>query len=168
MRRNGSVSRKGIGQESNLDMFKQLTYGLAGLCNTAQSERQVATLDDAKIAGDHSEKGKLQHLIPGLTTSIEKETKFPEDAYQAQACIGWLYWVEGPEHIASCLSALPPGLPAVLDPTTEKSASLTSWTYVCMIRSACLRGSYPYLQLSITAKWLMAHRSCTGCPGLQV
>ena len=144
-------------------MTLQLMHMALGLCNTAQSERQIATLEDLKPARDQGEKEKLQYLLPGLTTSIENEKKFPEDAYQAQACIGWLYWLEGPEHIASSLSALPQGLPTTLDPATEKSASLSSWTYVCMVRSACLRGNFSIPGLLGTLEWLISCRSRFGC-----
>ena len=135
--------------------------GSLGLCNTAQSEHQIVILEGSGLSVYKGEKEKLQHLIPGLTTSIENEKVHREDVYQAQACLGWLYWTEGPEHAASALSALPRGLPTVLDPATEKPVSLSASTYVCLVRSACLLGSYPipvFWNIEMTGAGQVSHR----------
>jgi hypothetical protein len=79
-------------------------------------------------------------MVPMLRTAIENEKSLPEDIFQAQVCLGWLYWLIGEE--TSSLSTLPTNLPRKVSPATEKDSSLSGWTYVCMIKSVCIRGQY--------------------------
>jgi cargo-transport protein YPP1 len=64
---------------------------------------------------------------------------FVEDEFQAQVCLGWIYWVSGELSLAS--SHLPRNIEqdfAQLDGTGKESAS---WTKVCAIKAFYIKGT---------------------------
>lgn len=73
---------------------------------------------------------------PKLNAAVQEETKYPEDKFHAQVCLGWLHWVAGEYDIAA--SRLP---------TDQKYAHIESlgqvqdWSKVCALKSAYLKAN---------------------------
>jgi len=81
----------------------------------------------------------LGHLIAPLSEAIKKEKSFVEDEFQAQVCLGWIYWVRAEPDMAC--SHLPSSIErefAQLDGTGRESAG---WTKVCTIKASYIKGT---------------------------
>jgi cargo-transport protein YPP1 len=81
---------------------------------------------------------EVSSQLPKLLTSIEEETTFPENKFQAQVCVGWLHWVVGEYNLA--LVRLPKSLEfeySQLDPVDK----LSEWTNVCALKAAYLKAN---------------------------
>ncbi|KAH8598180.1 hypothetical protein B0O99DRAFT_684226 [Bisporella sp. PMI_857] len=86
-----------------------------------------------------SSTSELKKYIPQLLEAIEKERIHVEDEFQAQVCLGWLYWRLEEYH--SAISQLPKSVEhefSQLDGTNKESGE---WTRVCALKAAYLKGS---------------------------
>jgi cargo-transport protein YPP1 len=74
-----------------------------------------------------------------LSEAIKKEKSFVEDEFQAQVCLGWIYWVRAEPDLAC--SHLPSSIGqefAQLDGTGRESAG---WTKVCAVKASHIKGT---------------------------
>lgn len=110
-----------------------------GLVLTARSEYQIAseTLNrpntsslDVAIT--------LSNRIPELLSAAESEKNFPEDAFGAQICLGWLHWSIGEPRLA--LSRIPSDIANVSAHLGKEGRVLNWWTYVSIVKGAYIRG----------------------------
>ncbi|TAQ86666.1 hypothetical protein B7494_g5025 [Chlorociboria aeruginascens] len=81
----------------------------------------------------------ISHYIPLLAEAIEKEHTYVEDEFQAQVCLGWIYWQLGQPSLAiSNLSNSIEQEFSQLDGTNKES---TEWTKVCALKAAYIKGT---------------------------
>ncbi|KJZ72947.1 hypothetical protein HIM_07710 [Hirsutella minnesotensis 3608] len=97
-----------------------------------------ATLTGASPSGaDAANDLDVARRLPRLQNALEQEKPGAEDGFQAQVCVGWLYWVVGDYALAF------QSLPRLDEPDTQ--ADLTSlvseWSSVCALKSAYLRAN---------------------------
>jgi hypothetical protein len=74
-----------------------------------------------------------------LSEAIKKEKSFIEDKFQAQVCLGWIYWARAEPDLAC--SHLPGSIEqdfAQLDGTGKESAG---WTKVCALKASYIKGT---------------------------
>lgn len=74
-----------------------------------------------------------------MSEAIKKEKSFVEDEFQAQVCLGWIYWVRAEPSLAC--SHLPSSIEqdfAQLDGTGKESAG---WTRVCDLKAYYIKGT---------------------------
>ena len=116
-----------------------LTLFTIGLTLTAQSEYHVAfrPVNPIKIPSPTTSTD-LPQLIPPLLTAVDNEEIFPEDAFQASVCLGWVHWTIGEPGLA--ISRLPTDFGQASNRLTKDGTSLADWTHVCIIKGAYLRG----------------------------
>jgi hypothetical protein len=110
----------------------------AGLTKTARSEAQIAKFSTQRpsTAASTASSG-LSNIIPALLTAIDEEGERDQDAFQATVCLAWLHYVLDEPGLA--IARLPNDLAAVA--TKMEEATPTSWTRVCLVKGAFLRGS---------------------------
>lgn len=73
-----------------------------------------------------------------MSEAIKKENSFVEDEFQAQVCLGWIYWVRAEPSLAC--SHLPSSIEqdfAQLDGTGRESAG---WTKICALKASYIKG----------------------------
>ncbi|KAI1464686.1 uncharacterized protein F4812DRAFT_150636 [Daldinia caldariorum] len=80
----------------------------------------------------------VSQLVPRLLGAIDVEATYLEDKYQAQVCIGWLYWTVGEYDTASL--KLPD------DPESElaqlgQPGNISEWSWVCALKAAYLKAN---------------------------
>ena len=107
-----------------------------GIIIGAHTEYQIVS-QATKRPTTSSSANKSPNLV-SLSAALENEKTDPEDAFQAQTCLGWAHWIDGEPELA--VSSLPSNLPKTIDPATEKQGTLRGWTHVCIIKSAYIRG----------------------------
>ena len=90
---------------------------------------------------------RLQHLIPELSKAIENERTYPEDRFQAQTCIAWIYWIEEQYKLVAATISL--SLPNTVDSATEKQGPLREWTQVCIFKCAYIGGEYAVFAMAV-------------------
>ncbi|MCJ1282958.1 hypothetical protein MMC26_002285 [Xylographa opegraphella] len=113
--------------------------GSVSLVITARCESEIAKATLRGPSAASSIPNTLSHLLPELRTAIATKEALPEDVFQAQTCLGWLYWVMGQPALA--VTALPTNLPQATGLVKEKQGTLSRWTHVCMIKSAYILGA---------------------------
>ncbi|KPM42618.1 hypothetical protein AK830_g3922 [Neonectria ditissima] len=80
----------------------------------------------------------LASQLPKLLQSIDEETSYADDRFQAQVCLGWLHWVLGEYDLAAAhLPALPQPEDGQINPA-DKSAE---WSSVCALKAAYLKAN---------------------------
>ncbi|KAI1661682.1 hypothetical protein F4813DRAFT_168760 [Daldinia decipiens] len=80
----------------------------------------------------------VAQLVPRLINAIEVETTPLEDRYQAQVCVGWLYWTVG-EYSTAALK-LPGDLDSELAQLDQPS-SISEWSWVCALKATYLKAN---------------------------
>lgn len=119
---------------------------LLGLTTTAHSEYQIATQSNNRPStSTFTASSGLSQLIPPLLTAIENENTFPEDAFQAQVCLGWLHWVLAEPGLA--ISRLPANFGLSIEGLSGQATTLAGWTQVCLVKGAYVRGQIPPFRL---------------------
>ena len=108
---------------------------------TARSEAQVATYaphERPPTAPSESTRSHLSGLIPPLLQAIAEEEGYPEDKFQANACLGWLHWVLR----EPCLAAtrLPKDIGAALLNFGATGTHSPGWIQVCGVKAAYIKG----------------------------
>ncbi|CAI6333476.1 unnamed protein product [Periconia digitata] len=105
---------------------------------TARSEAQIAAHSTQRPStASSTASSALAKLIPSLQSAQEEESDWVQDAFQATVCLGWLHYVL--EEPGLAIASLPGDLKTVFSQLQETSAS--SWTRVCMVKGAFLKGS---------------------------
>ena len=111
-----------------------------GLALTARSEYQIASesLKRPNTSSSLHTVPNLSDRIPQLLSAAENENIFPEDAFNAQTCLGWLHWSIGEPKLA--LSRIPSDLANVRARLGKEDRVLSGWTYVSIVKGAYIRG----------------------------
>ncbi|OIW33444.1 hypothetical protein CONLIGDRAFT_677231 [Coniochaeta ligniaria NRRL 30616] len=79
---------------------------------------------------------ELLERQPKLFAAIEQETKYPEDKFHAQVCLGWLHWVAGEYDIAATK------LPTVQSYVNlESPGPVLDWSKVCALKATYLKAN---------------------------
>ncbi|KAI0834945.1 TPR-like protein [Hypoxylon sp. FL0890] len=76
-------------------------------------------------------------LVPRLLSAIDAETTYLEDKYQAQVCVGWIYWTVG--DYSQAAASLPQSLENELGQV--ELSSISEWTRVCSLKAAYLKAN---------------------------
>ena len=106
-----------------------------GLVLTAQTEVEIVRRSSKRPRTATSSQDPSAQLYTTVQ-SLQESGEWSEDLYQAQTCLGWMYWNNGDWNGAKS------NLPTQLPPTgSEKSEPLAGWTYISMIKSVFIRGS---------------------------
>jgi tetratricopeptide (TPR) repeat protein len=105
----------------------------------AQTEHAVL-----KAAKDHPsspvtlDSSGLSSLVAPLSEAIENEQTFVEDKFQAQVCLGWIYWTAGEASIAA--AKLPTRIQDLAQ-TGGTGNRPTGWTRVCALKVSYIKGT---------------------------
>ncbi|KAI5867993.1 TPR-like protein [Durotheca rogersii] len=80
----------------------------------------------------------ISQLLPRLLNAIDSETSHLEDKYQAQVCVGWLYWTVG--EYGSASSHFSENIESeAAQPGQANGAS--EWTRVCSLKAVYLKAN---------------------------
>ena len=75
-----------------------------------------------------------------MQSQQEKENTFPEDRFQAQVCLAWLYSVlEDQKQVLARLSIN--DIVQAIDRFANTTSLTARWTHVCIVKGACLRAT---------------------------
>ena len=111
------------------------------LALTARSEAQVATYvppERPPTSASESTPSRLSNLIPPLLQAITEENVHPEDAFQANTCLGWLHWVLREPGLAA--ARLPKDIGATLLNFGATGTHSPLWIQVCGVKAAYIKG----------------------------
>lgn len=111
------------------------------LALTARSEAQVATYvppERPSTATSESTRSRLSNLIPPLLQATTEEKVHLEDAFQANACLGWLHWILGELDLA--ITRLPKDIGSTLLNFGVTGTQSPLWIQVCGVKAAYIRG----------------------------
>lgn len=115
---------------------------MVGLQLTAQAEFHIANHASARGSSVSAASSKLSQLVPGLLSVAQESTTHPPDAFQARVCLGWLHCtLEEPE---LAIQRLPTNLVESYKSLGEVETMKPSWTSICAIKGACIRGKEDY------------------------
>ncbi|KAL5612754.1 hypothetical protein BROUX41_004161 [Berkeleyomyces rouxiae] len=109
----------------------------ACLTLTALTEAQIAEVTQKSTENPAPTADTLQvaQQLPKLLETIESETTYPQDRFQATICAGWLHWVVGEYNLAALR------LPNQIDEDYPKLQNPSEWTTVCALKAAYLKGN---------------------------
>lgn len=83
----------------------------------------------------------LYELIPSLLSILEQADEYPQDIFQAQACLGWIHWTLNEPGVAA--SRLPNDFGEVLQ---EIGQDFSPWLLVCLIKGCYFKCEWVILQ----------------------
>lgn len=114
-------------------------FGISiGFTLTARSEAQIASASHRPTSASSSATSSIHglgELIPKLTTAIEDEKRFPEDACAARVCLAEIYWLQ--EDAEKAVQALEHGESASKEQGSTSVA--LGWMEVCDVKSRLIR-----------------------------
>lgn len=109
-----------------------------GLTLSARAEAQIAIKGRPKSAAKEPDPN-LTQLTPLIEEVAKNEKRYPEEAFQAQTCVAWLFWsIQDPGRV---LSNLPKSIPSFLRDLESQDRIPSRWTKLCAIRSVCIEAS---------------------------
>ncbi|KAF2810963.1 uncharacterized protein BDZ99DRAFT_487697 [Mytilinidion resinicola] len=109
------------------------------LALTARSEARIGTYSAQRPSTSAStSSANLSKIIPPLLTAIEEEADYPQDAFQATICLGWLHFVLDEPGLA--VARLPKDFSAAILKLSSDSHALGGWTQVCIVKGAYIKG----------------------------
>ena len=117
------------------------TDATTALALTARSEAQVANYvptERPSTATSESTRSRLSNLIPPLLQAITEERVHPDDAFQANVCLGWLHWVLKEPGLAA--APLPKDISTTLLNFRANGTHSPLWIQVCGVKAAYIRG----------------------------
>ncbi|KAI0180474.1 hypothetical protein GGR52DRAFT_531487 [Hypoxylon sp. FL1284] len=120
--------RKHAADRSCLTTAAEIEYAIIQASQKQKSASRPATAlspDDLDVA----------QLAPRLLSAIDAENTYPEDKYQAQVCLGWLYWITGEYEPAA--ARLPRNVETEL-PQLDQPNGASEWTRVCSLKATYL------------------------------
>ncbi|ORY69573.1 uncharacterized protein BCR38DRAFT_88247 [Pseudomassariella vexata] len=112
------------------------------LAVTAETEHAITTAQPKQASASRPTTAastkdlEITRFLPKLLDAIDNEQSYLEDRFQAQVCVGWLYWTVGEYELAAAR------LPQSLDEEFvrfEQTENLSEWTRVCTLKAAYLR-----------------------------
>ena len=132
---------------------------MTGLSLTAKAEARVAEQISKRPKSATSIAARaLVGDVASLLAIADKETTFPEDAFQAQVCVAWFHSIEGGSgKVLSQLSAS--NVAQAIEKFTNIVSPTARWTHVCIVKGACLRGEDYTLSIFV-GESLIFLRSC--------
>ncbi|EFE34184.1 filamentation protein (Rhf1), putative [Trichophyton benhamiae CBS 112371] len=90
-------------------------------------------------AANEQAANSLRECIPDLQSVQADEQNTPEDTFQAQICLAWLFWeLSDPEEAAA---NLPQEFERTVRSLTTGEQSLSPWTQVCIVQGGYLKGA---------------------------
>lgn len=107
-----------------------------GLALTAESEYAMSRSLHGQ--GSKESNSELSRLIAPLISMRKQSTKYPEDDFQAQICLAWIYWAQADYVSAAEHSLSSTEQDFLLEGSGNGSAN---WTRICIIKGAYIRGS---------------------------
>jgi cargo-transport protein YPP1 len=103
------------------------------LALVARSEATISCTEVSKL------NATLAPLIKPLQDVIEKDKAFPEDVFQATACLGWIYWLLQEHKSAAATLDVDPHV-AISSSSSTSAVSSPQWVLVCASKQAYIRG----------------------------
>ncbi|XMA12359.1 hypothetical protein WAI453_005150 [Rhynchosporium graminicola] len=104
--------------------------------STARPSTAGTTISAANTAA--SQPIAVSQYIPLLLEAIEKETTHVEDEFQAQVCLGWIYWQIG-EHLLA-VAQLPDSIEQEFSRIDGINKESSEWTKVCALKALYIKG----------------------------
>ncbi|KAI0850949.1 hypothetical protein F5Y00DRAFT_259968 [Daldinia vernicosa] len=80
----------------------------------------------------------VAQLVPRLLSAIDVETTYLEDKYQAQVCVGWLYWTVG-EYSTAALKL--PENPESELAQLDQPNNISEWSWVCALKATYFKAN---------------------------
>ncbi|OCK78023.1 filamentation protein-like protein [Lepidopterella palustris CBS 459.81] len=106
---------------------------------TARSEAQVAAYSIQRPSTAASTASStLSKIIPALLTAIDDNAEYPQDAFEATVCLGWLHFVLDEPGLA--VARLPKDFGVATSKLASGDKALSKWTQACIIKGAYLKG----------------------------
>ena len=115
-----------------------------GLAATAETEYAIIkSSQNPQTAGGRPESAthldlNIGQLLPKLRTALDEETKYAEEKFHAQVCMGWLLWTVG-EYDEARLQ-LPQSLESAYV-QFDQAETPSEWTKVCTLKAAYLKAN---------------------------
>lgn len=115
-----------------------LTNITSGYTLASRAEAALATVKDTSKETMYKTT-KISETLPELLKTLEEEQGDAQDNYQASVALGWIHVVlEEPGLAIARLTEDPVYLSNTL---ANKESELRSWTKVCMVKGAYIRGT---------------------------
>ncbi|KAM5456314.1 hypothetical protein MaudCBS49596_001336 [Microsporum audouinii] len=113
------------------------------LIQTAQAEAQIVEYCRKRTsigsAANEQSANNLRECIPGLQSVQEDEQNTPQDTFQAQVCLAWLFWeLSDPDEATA---SLPRNFESTVQALTSSEQPLSPWTEVCIVQGGYLKGA---------------------------
>ncbi|KAF3482410.1 uncharacterized protein GIQ15_05169 [Arthroderma uncinatum] len=113
------------------------------LIQTAQAEAQIVEYCRKRTslgsAANEQSANNLRECIPGLQSVLGDEQNTPEDSFQAQVCLAWLFWeLSEPDEVAA---SLPEDFEGSVQNLAGSEEQLSPWTEVCIVQGGYLKGA---------------------------
>ncbi|KAL8906967.1 MAG: hypothetical protein Q9171_006059 [Xanthocarpia ochracea] len=105
---------------------------------TAQAESQIATTAPIRPSNTLSSPSNLSQLASGLLSASLEATEYPEDAFEARICLGWLHWTLNEPVLA--LQRLPVSIADSYAELSRDGKITSGWTTICAIKGAFVQG----------------------------
>lgn len=114
------------------------------MVQTAQAEAQIVEYCRKRTslgsAANEQAANSLRECIPDLQSVQADEQNTPEDTFQAQICLAWLFWeLSDPEEATA---SLPQEFDRTVRSLTTGEQSLSPWTQVCIVQGGYLKGEF--------------------------
>ncbi|VDB84401.1 Bgt-5171, partial [Blumeria graminis f. sp. tritici] len=81
----------------------------------------------------------ISKFIPVLEESISKDKTHNEDWFQAQVCLGWIYWQLG--EFSSAIAKLPSNIVQEYAEVDSSENKVSEWTKLCAIKASYIKGN---------------------------
>ncbi|CCU76693.1 /filamentation protein [Blumeria hordei DH14] len=81
----------------------------------------------------------ITKFIPVLEESISKDKTHNEDWFQAQVCLGWIYWQLG--EFSSAIAKLPSNIVQEYAELDSSENKVSEWTKLCAIKASYIKGN---------------------------
>ncbi|CAO1603885.1 hypothetical protein XANCAGTX0491_007461 [Xanthoria calcicola] len=105
---------------------------------TAETEFHIATTASTRRSPASSSSSSLSKLAPGLLSASQAATDYPEDAFQARVCLGWLHWTLNEPVLA--LQRLPADIAEAYHDLGRAGKTTSGWTTICAMKGALIQG----------------------------
>ncbi|KAK2878161.1 hypothetical protein FQN49_001086, partial [Arthroderma sp. PD_2] len=113
------------------------------LIQTVEAESQIVEYCKKRTsigsAANEQSANNLRECIPKLQSVLEEEQNTPQDAFQTQVCLAWLFWeLSEPDEVTA---SLPEDFETTVQSLTGSEQSLSPWTEVCIVQGGYLKGA---------------------------
>ncbi|KAL8737605.1 MAG: hypothetical protein Q9181_001506 [Wetmoreana brouardii] len=130
---------------------------------TAQAEYQVANHASARPSTTSTTTTRLSQLVPGLLSASQEGITYPEDAFQARICLGWLQSTINEPALA--LQTLPLNIHDAYKNLGGGGVTVSGWTRENADNTAEALRSYeailPHVASTVSSSHFSQHREWT-------